>query len=100
MISPRLRNAICDCGEDLAALAAAAGVDEAKLRNFMNSSLPELDLASAEKLANHLGLLLQWCVRLDPAWLVPDMIPEGTRVYPCRAAAHEKRASDPHFHGV
>jgi hypothetical protein len=79
MISPRLRNAICDCGEDLAALAAAAGVDEAKLRNFMNSSLPELDLASAEKLANHLGLLLQWCVRLDPAWLVPDMIPEGTQ---------------------
>ena len=60
-------------------MAAAAGVDEAKLRNFMNSSLPELDLASAEKLANHLGLLLQWCVRLDPAWLVPDMIPEGTQ---------------------
>jgi hypothetical protein len=79
MISPRLRNAICDCGEDLAALAAATGVDEAKLRNFMNSSLPELDLASAEKLAHHLGLLLQWCVRLDPAWLVPDMIPEGTQ---------------------
>ncbi len=60
-------------------MAAATGVDEAKLRNFMNSSLPELDLASAEKLANHLGLLLQWCVRLDPAWLVPDMIPEGTQ---------------------
>jgi hypothetical protein len=79
MISPRLRNAICDCGEDLATLAAATGVDEAKLRNFMNSSLPELDLASAEKLAHHLGLLLQWCVRLDPAWLVPDMIPEGTQ---------------------
>ena len=60
-------------------MAAAAGVDEAKLRNFMNSSLPDLDLASAEKLAHHLGLLLQWCVRLDPAWLVPDMIPEGTQ---------------------
>lgn len=60
-------------------MAAAAGVDEAKLRNFMNSSLPDLDLASAERLAHHLGLLLQWCVRLDPAWLVPDMIPEGTQ---------------------
>ena len=72
MISQTLKVAVRDHQMSMRELAQNTGVDENVLQGFLTEEEPALDLATAEKLARHFGMVLPWCFRLEEQSLVSD----------------------------